>query len=58
MIEEVHGGHISEPVVAGNWFSISWTMDITIKGQGRQNMKEIVVYHVENGHIVSEQYFF
>ena len=58
MIEEVHGGHISEPVVAGNWFSISWTMDITIKGQGRQKMKEIVVYHVENGHIVSEQYFF
>jgi hypothetical protein len=58
MIEEVHGGHISEPVVAGNWFSISWTMDITIKGQGRQNMEEIVVYHVENGHIVSEQYFF
>jgi len=58
MIEELHSEHISEPVVAGNWFSISWAMDLTMKGQGRQKMEEIVVYHVENGKIVSEQYFF
>ena len=58
MIEEFHGEKISEPVVAGNWFSISWSMDITMKGQGRQKMEEIIVYHVENGHIVSEQYFY
>jgi len=58
MIEEFHGEEISEPVIAGNWFSISWFMDVTMKGQGRQKMGEIVVYNVENGHIISEQYFF
>jgi hypothetical protein len=58
MIEEVHSAYISEPVIAGNWFSIAWTMDVTMKGPGRQKMEEILVYHVENGKIVFEQYFF
>ena len=58
MIEEVHGAQISEPVVAGNWFSISWTMEATLKGQGRQKLEEICVYQVKDGQIVSEQFFF
>jgi hypothetical protein len=58
MIEEVHGAQISDPVVAGNWFSISWTMEATMKGQGRQKLEEICVYQVKDGQIVSEQYFF
>jgi hypothetical protein len=57
MIEEVHGSSISDPVVAGRWFSISWLFDVTIKGMGRQKMEEICVYEVKDGKIVSEQFF-
>jgi hypothetical protein len=58
MIEEVHGAEISDPVVAGNWFSIAWNMEATMKGQGKQKMEEILVYQVKDGKIVSEQYFY
>ncbi len=58
LMEEVHSAHISEPVVAGKWFSISWTIDVTMKGQGRRNMEEICVYKVEDGKIALEQYFY
>ena len=57
MIEEVHGSNISDPVVAGNWFSISWMFDVTMKGHGRQKMDEICVYKVVDGKIASEQFF-
>jgi hypothetical protein len=58
MVEEFHGAKISDPVIAGNYFSISWWIDTTMKGQGRTQMQEICVYKVENGKIVSEQFFF
>jgi hypothetical protein len=58
MIEEIHGADISDPVIAGSWFSISWTMDVTMKVPGRQKMEEILVYKVKEGKIVSEQYFY
>ena len=58
VMEAFHGSKISEPLVAGNYFSISWWLDTTMKGQGRIQMEEICVYKVENGKIVSEQFFF
>jgi hypothetical protein len=58
MIEAVHGAQITDPIVVGNWFTIGWTMDVTMKGQGRSNMEEILVYKVKDGQIVSEQYFY
>ncbi len=58
MIEEMHGGHTSDPVVAGNHFSCSMSMDITMKGVGRVNMDEICVYEVKDGKIVREEFFF
>ena len=58
MLEAVHGIGVSEPVVAGNWFSIAMTMDLTVKGRGRQDMREICVYHVHDGKIVREQFFY
>ena len=57
-IETVHGGHVSDPVIAGNWFSISLELDLTMKGRGRMTMSEIGVYHVKGGKIVREQFFF
>ena len=58
MIEEVHGGSVSEPVVADNWFSVALAMDVTMKGRGRMNMSEICVYRVRDGKIVREQFFY
>jgi ketosteroid isomerase-like protein len=58
MLEAVHGSQISDPVIAGNWFSLSMTLDATMKGRGRVHMEEICVYRVRDGKIVHEQFFF
>ncbi|TPG11403.1 nuclear transport factor 2 family protein [Rhodanobacter glycinis] len=58
MVEAVHGGSVSEPVIADNWFSIALAMDVTMKGRGRMNMSEICVYRVRDGKIVHEQFFY
>jgi limonene-1,2-epoxide hydrolase len=57
-VEAFHGATISEPIVADNYFSISWSMDVTMKGQERMTMEEICVYKVEDGKIVLEQFFY
>ena len=58
MTEEMHGGYTSAPLVAGNFFTCTMGMDVTIKGQGRMKMDEVAVYEVKDGKIVSEQFFF
>ena len=58
MVEEMHGGFSSKPVVGGNYFSVAMGMDATMKGQGRMKMDEIAVYEVRDGKIVKEQFFF
>ena len=57
-IEAVHGGSVSEPVVAGNWFSVALMFDATFKGRGRAKLEEICVYRVRDGKIVQEQFFY
>lgn len=58
MVETVHGGSVSDPVVAGNHFSCAMTMDITMKGQARSTIEEVCVYEVKDGKIVGEQFFY
>lgn len=58
MVEAMHGGSTAEPVVAGNYFTCYMTMDFTRKDGQRINMEEIGLYKVENGKIVSEQFFY
>jgi hypothetical protein len=58
MIEEHHGLSITDPVVRGKYFSMGMTLDATMKGQGRTLLEEICVYKVEDGKIVSEQFFY
>ena len=57
-IEAVHGGSVSEPVVAGNWFSVALMLDVTFKGRGRTKLEEICVYRVRDDKIVQEQFFY
>jgi ketosteroid isomerase-like protein len=58
MVEEVHSGYTGDPIVAGNHFSVTMGMDVTMKGAGRVKMDEIAVYQVKDGQIVKEQFFY
>jgi hypothetical protein len=58
MVEEMHGGWVSEPLVGGNHISFAMAIDATYKGMGRQKMEEIAVYEVKDGKIVKEQFFY
>ena len=58
MVEEMHGGYSTDPVVAGNHFSVAMGMDVTMKGMGRSKMDEIVLYEVKDGKIMKEQFFY
>jgi hypothetical protein len=57
-VEEFHGATISEPVVGGNSFAISWAMDATFKGRGRMTIEEVCAYQVKDGKVVLEQFFY
>lgn len=56
--QEVHSMQISDPVVGGNFFAISMTMDITSKSMGRGEFSEICLYEVDNGKIVRETFHY
>lgn len=57
-VEDFHASSISEPLVAGNFFSAKMGFDCTFKDRGRQQMEEVCVYEVKDGKIASEQYFY
>ena len=57
-IEAVHEVDVSEPLVAGSWFSVSMKLDVTMKDRGRVSMDEICVYEVVDGRIASERFFY
>jgi hypothetical protein len=58
MVEEFHGMEVSDPIVADKYFSCSMKMDLTFKGAPRNTMEEVCLYHVENGKIVREEFFY
>jgi hypothetical protein len=57
-VEEFYNSTITDPIIAGDYFSIAWDTDIKMKGQQRQTMSEICLYKVKDGKIVSEQFFY
>ena len=58
IVEQFYGSTITDPVVAGDYFSVGWDTDIQMKGQERKTMSEICLYKVKDGKIVSEQFFY
>lgn len=58
MMQELHELSVSDPIVAGNYVSVSMTLDATFQGRGRTREEEICLYKVEDGKIVSEQFFY
>jgi ketosteroid isomerase-like protein len=57
-VEQVHSSSVGDPVVAGSWFALPMTMDVTPKGRGRVAMDELCLYRVRDGRIVREQFFY
>ena len=57
-VQEFHDGSVSDPIIAGNHFSCTMGMDITMKDGNRMKMDEICVYEVKDGKVVKEQFFY
>ena len=57
-VEAFHSATISDPIVAGNSFAITWAMDATFKGRGRMTIEEVCAYQVKDGKIILEQFFY
>lgn len=57
---EVHGGSVSDAFPHGDdRFAVIFEMDVTEKASGkRSEMKEVAVYHVADGKIVREEFFY
>jgi hypothetical protein len=58
MVDNFYGDIISDPVVAGDYFSLSWDSDIKMKGEARKTNSELCVYKTKAGKIISEQFFY
>jgi ketosteroid isomerase-like protein len=57
MVQETHGIDVSDPVVASNSFACSLRMNVTMKEGGPMDMKELCVYQVKEGKIISEEFY-
>lgn len=57
-ILERHLLEISEPIVADDYFALQLLMDVTIVNIGRRTRNELCVYHVKDGKIIREQFFY
>jgi hypothetical protein len=57
-VEQIHSTHVSGPIVSGNFFACTMDYDVTFKGQGRNTMAELCVYEVNDGRIVTSQFFY
>lgn len=57
-ITDIHGVTVSEPLVAGPFFSVVMGFDATYKQGGRRAMSEICVFEVADDRIVLEQFFY
>jgi ketosteroid isomerase-like protein len=57
-IEAAHRLYTSEPLVSGNYFTVGREKDITVRGHGRIQINQIMLYEVRDGKIVLEQFFY
>lgn len=57
-VEAIHGVTVSDPVVAGNYFTCAMTLDMTQKGAARAQFAEICLFKVRDGKVVQEEFFY
>ncbi len=58
MVENFYSNTISDPMVAGNYFCITWDTDLQMKGEARKTNRELCVYKTRAGKIISEEFFY
>lgn len=58
LVENFYGTTISNPIIAGDYFSISMDTDLQMKGEDRKTNSELCVYKTRDGKIISEQFFY
>ncbi len=56
-VVKFHNIEFSEPLIAGNYFSVVLKMEVELKNIGLKNIQEICVYKVKDNKIVFEQFF-
>lgn len=57
-IEAVHKRHTTQAIAGSKYFAVGREVDITVQGHGRIQINQIMLYEVENGKIISEQFFY
>ena len=57
-VEAWHDIKVSAPIVAKNYFALQLNVELTFKGQEKSEMDELIVYHVADGKIKHEQFFY
>ena len=57
-VKEMHAITVSDPLIAGPFFTIALGLDATYTDGDRRAMKEVCVYEVRNDKIVREQFFY
>ena len=57
MVQTMHNLEVSSPIVATESFAMMLDMEVTMKEGGHMNMKEICLYKVKDGKVVSEEFF-
>jgi len=57
-IKAAHKLQTTGLIVGENHFAVGREMDIEVEGIGRIQINQIMLYEVENGEIISEQFFY
>lgn len=58
-VEVWHGLSVSAPLITKEYFAISFTVELTYKGQKEPTtLEELIIYQVKNGKIIQEQFIY
>ena len=57
-IEVAHRRATTKPIIGDNHFAVGREVDITVRGHGRIQINQIMMYEVRDGQIISEQFFY
>lgn len=55
-VEKIFANEVSDPICAKESFACTMRIDLTMKGQGRMDMRELCVYRLKDGKIVAEEF--
>ena len=56
---EFHSSTVEGPIVAGDFFSVAFKLDLTFKPENRRfTLEEVAVYKVKDGKVAYEQFFY